>query len=294
MDSPFPTLQFIRDIFQCSSDISDATSRGVEVVLLSFFFGTIFVGSYILLRNFRGKSIWHGNRMITHCHYSHATDKSEVLLYDGEVCFRAFHMRCLNTPVNPLLLTEKDDNRNGNGNGNDESWFCPYCTALVETVHYVGEEYRGDMVADNDDGPGRASRRGGENGNKGDDENDDDDNGDKNRVAVVDDDNNQGSEASWEGAEDVFPEAETELELARKREEGERDENSDIMLCCLLGLHFAGGGSSGSGSGNGEVNNGNDGGGGGILSYDNRYDKEADGDFGWRSSCEDDNDYGNE
>ena len=50
MDSPFPPLKSIRATLQRSSDISDATSRGVEVIFLSFFFGTILVGSYILLR----------------------------------------------------------------------------------------------------------------------------------------------------------------------------------------------------------------------------------------------------
>ena len=55
--------------------------------------------------------------------------------------------------------------------------------------------------------------------------------------------------------------------MARKWEEGERVENLDIMVCCLLGLNFAGDFSSGSGSGNGKGNYGNDKGGGGILSY---------------------------
>ena len=37
VDIPLPTLQFICATLQRNPDISDATSRGVEVVLLSFF-----------------------------------------------------------------------------------------------------------------------------------------------------------------------------------------------------------------------------------------------------------------
>ena len=111
-------------------------------------------------------------------------DENNVLICYGEECFRAFHMICLDPPIDPLLLTENDDNGNGNSNGKDKSWFCPYYTALAETVHYVGEEYSGDTADDNDGGPGRGGHRGWENGNKGNDDNENDDNSDKNIVLL--------------------------------------------------------------------------------------------------------------
>ena len=148
-------------------------------------------------------------------------------------------------------------------------------------------------MADNTGGPGRGGLSGGENWNNSDDDNDDDGNDDKRIVAVVDNNssNNQGSEASWEGTQDAFPESKTDLESARKWEEGERDENSDIIFCHLLGLYLAGDGNSGSGIGNVEGKDGNDRRGDSILSNNDGYNKEADGEFEGRSSCDSNKDF---
>ena len=65
VESPFPPLQFVRATLPRRLYISDPILRGVEVILLSFVFGAILVGSYILLRNFTGNYIWNCNLNIT-------------------------------------------------------------------------------------------------------------------------------------------------------------------------------------------------------------------------------------
>ena len=60
--SSFRPLQCICATIPRSSDISNPTLRGVEVVFLRFVFGAILVGSYILLCNSRGNYIWRCNQ----------------------------------------------------------------------------------------------------------------------------------------------------------------------------------------------------------------------------------------
>jgi hypothetical protein len=74
------------------------------------------------------------------CFVGHATDENDVILCDGEHCFRAYHMKCVSPHVTLQQVEEEDD------------WFCPICTAVAKLVANIQSEYTGDdWQADNDD-----------------------------------------------------------------------------------------------------------------------------------------------
>jgi hypothetical protein len=119
----------------------------------------------------------------TVCFSGHTEEQNDVVMCDGEHCFRAMHMKC----VSPVVTQEKlDSDVNG-------TWFCPFCTAFATMIHHTQVTYYGD----------------------GEDEQ---------------------SQSSWEKADEVFPEAEKQMMIAKQWKRGHRDEISDELLSNLLGI----------------------------------------------------------
>ena len=74
------------------------------------------------------------------CFVGDASDENDVILCDGENCFRAYHMNCVSPHVTLEQVEEEDD------------WFCPICTAMAKLIANIQSEYTGDdWQADNDD-----------------------------------------------------------------------------------------------------------------------------------------------
>jgi len=68
------------------------------------------------------------------CFSGHTSEGNDVIMCDGEHCFRAFHMKCVDPPITQKML---DEDENG-------TWFCPFCTSFATNLHYIQREYRGD------------------------------------------------------------------------------------------------------------------------------------------------------
>lgn len=66
----------------------------------------------------------------TCCNEGHASHENDLLLCDGENCYRAFHMHCLEPKLTPEELAS-DENDN---------WFCPFCSAHAMLVHWTQRE----------------------------------------------------------------------------------------------------------------------------------------------------------
>jgi hypothetical protein len=66
------------------------------------------------------------------CFKGDATDENDLLMCDGQGCFRAHHMQCHIPIITPQDVQDEDD------------WFCPLCTALAKLVAEVQSEYTGD------------------------------------------------------------------------------------------------------------------------------------------------------
>ena len=69
------------------------------------------------------------------CYSGHVDeeDENDVVMCDGQHCFRAFHMKCCMPNVTQKML---DDSPDG-------TWFCPYCVCFAKTIHYTESEYHG-------------------------------------------------------------------------------------------------------------------------------------------------------
>ena len=117
------------------------------------------------------------------CFKGDATDDNDLLMCDGQGCFRAHHMHC-HTPV----ITESDAQ-------DEEDWFCPLCKSLAKLVADVQSEYTGDEWYNED----------------------------------------AGSVASWECANDVFPEAPEEHEMAMKWKLNNIDAETKAYLNSMFG-----------------------------------------------------------
>ena len=61
------------------------------------------------------------------CYSGEATDENDVLLCDGEGCFRAMHMKCTTPNVTKEELEKHPD----------DNWFCCYCTAFAHLIYQV-------------------------------------------------------------------------------------------------------------------------------------------------------------
>lgn len=69
------------------------------------------------------------------CYSGHVDeeDENDVVMCDGQHCFRAFHMKCCMPNVTQKML---DDSPDG-------TWFCPYCVCFAKTIHYTESEHHG-------------------------------------------------------------------------------------------------------------------------------------------------------
>ena len=67
------------------------------------------------------------------CFSGEVEEDNDVIMCDGEHCFRAFHMKCCAPHVTQKML---DEDKYG-------VWFCPYCVCFAKTVHYAQTEYNG-------------------------------------------------------------------------------------------------------------------------------------------------------
>ena len=125
------------------------------------------------------------------CFNGEVHQENDVIMCDGENCFRAFHMKCCNPVVTQKML---DDDEQG-------TWFCPYCYALANAIHYTQTQYYGDEVDEEEEGK-----------------------------------QDERSSNSWDEAEDVFPESVVELSSADLWKHGKGDEKSDEYLSSFLGI----------------------------------------------------------
>jgi len=126
---------------------------------------------------------------------------------DGKNCFRAFHMKCCSPVVTQKML---DDDEHG-------TWFCPYCCALANFIHYTQTEYLGDEI---------------------DEDADEEKDEDKNENENENENEENGKTKSWDEAKDVFLEAAIELSSAKLWKNGQRDDASDKFLSSILGLQL--------------------------------------------------------
>ena len=67
------------------------------------------------------------------CFSGHVEEEDDVIMCDGEHCFRALHMKCCAPHV-----TQKNLDEDTYG-----VWFCPYCVCFAKTLHYTQTEYEG-------------------------------------------------------------------------------------------------------------------------------------------------------
>jgi len=148
------------------------------------------------------------NVMCSNCFSGHTiSEENDILLCDGEHCFRSFHFRCVYPPVTQKMLDSDEEG----------TWFCPYCTIYANTIHYIQAEYMGDEWDER---------------NVAKDTIGNDRNGEK---VLIDEEENQ-SIISWNNAEDIFPEAPSELDAAMKWNDGIRDGSCDYLLGSLIGV----------------------------------------------------------
>ena len=68
------------------------------------------------------------------CFIGDASDDNDVLLCDGDGCYRAYHMKCVRPEIAPDDISEDED----------DDWFCPICSALGHLLNQVQSRYMGD------------------------------------------------------------------------------------------------------------------------------------------------------
>jgi hypothetical protein len=132
------------------------------------------------------------------CQVGDATDENDVLLCDGQGCYRAFHMKCIHPEVTPKDIEDED-----------EDWFCPMCSTISNFIMEVqivcmGEEWEHRR---------RASA-----------------------ANIKNDDSS--SLRSWAGVDEVFPTAEWEYEAAMKLKRGRQNDDTRELLAIYLGEDF--------------------------------------------------------
>ncbi|CAJ1927291.1 unnamed protein product [Cylindrotheca closterium] len=76
------------------------------------------------------------------CMVGDSTDDNDVLLCDGEGCYRAFHMKCIHPEIKLQDLEDED-----------EDWFCPLCAATANYTHGIYDALRegGDDESDDEE-----------------------------------------------------------------------------------------------------------------------------------------------
>jgi hypothetical protein len=140
------------------------------------------------------------------CLNGDSSDDNDMIMCDGGQCFRAYHANCLHPQVPPEILQDETAN-----------WFCPYCQALGDALHTI---QRLSMNAD--EWEERMERKA------------------KAKAAHCqyqrNNHDNASVAASWEEAEDVFPEADWELKTAVRLKAGEHDKETQRLLMRMLGM----------------------------------------------------------
>jgi hypothetical protein len=175
------------------------------------------------------------------CLCGDCTDENDLLMCDGQHCYRAFHMHCIYPPIEQV-----DEN-------DDTDWFCPYCETMANLLLKIQTETNRILRNDDDDewerrrylryqqqkkkekvAKTKTMKRGRhvvENESK---------------LAPPDDKNNNNttndevdSLKSWENVQtDVFPEAEWEYDVTQrlKKQRGLRDHiDIEILLARIQG-----------------------------------------------------------
>ena len=137
------------------------------------------------------------NLTCVQCNLAVSSDDNDLLMCDGEGCFRCFHQKCIYPEVDEDELHE------------DVDWFCPYCSALGKWIHYAQVEYLGDVWLERERRKSSNAKR---------------------------DASDEDTLASWEHPSDVFPEAVEEERVASRLERGKRNDLTDRWLCNLLGI----------------------------------------------------------
>lgn len=67
------------------------------------------------------------------CHQGTASDDNDLILCDGNGCYRAYHMKCCKPEITAQDLKNEDDD-----------WFCPICSGLADLLLLIQSEYMGD------------------------------------------------------------------------------------------------------------------------------------------------------
>ena len=176
------------------------------------------------------------------CLCGECTDENDLVMCDGQNCYRAFHMRCI---YPPMEVNEDDDN---------SDWFCPYCQTMADLLLKVQTETNRILRHDDDDewerrrylryqqqqkkekaAAAAASTK--KHRNKK--------NSSQNPLILVttdgdnDSNNDNDSLKSWENIHrDVFPEAEWEYQVAQrlKKQRGLRNHiDIEILLARIQG-----------------------------------------------------------
>lgn len=132
------------------------------------------------------------------CLLGESSDDNDLVLCDGQGCFRAYHVHC----VHPLIEANDQDD-----------WFCPLCHTMAHSLLQIQTETSGG-----DEWEQRRLQRGHHH---------------KNNIAqeVVEED----SLKSWQGVEDVFPEVTWEYPTARHLLQGIRNPHTEQLLAKVLG-----------------------------------------------------------
>ena len=145
------------------------------------------------------------------CMENYATDENDMVLCDGNGCFRAYHQHC----VKPAVCLSEDE---------ADDWFCPLCSGQADLLHHVQSEYMGDeweqrriqrqLIAEEMQ---ESSRR-------------------KKKTTAVDEIDDSLSLRSWADVNEVFPNAEEDYPAAILLRKGIRNAVSTALVSRVLGL----------------------------------------------------------
>jgi PHD-finger len=135
------------------------------------------------------------------CLKGECSDENDLLMCDGNGCFRAYHMECVHPHVSPDTAAEEHA---------DDDWFCPLCETLADVLYQIqagtvgGEEWEERRLAR----PSHTTEE----------------------TDVVD------SLASWTDADQVFPDAEWAFQTAQQLRRGVHSADTQRLLSQVLGM----------------------------------------------------------
>jgi PHD-finger len=138
------------------------------------------------------------------CLKGECSDENDLLLCDGNGCFRAYHMECLHPHVSPETAAEDHA---------DDDWFCPLCETLADVLYQIqvgtvgGEEWEERRLARHQQQSNAAEET---------------DVGD--------------SLASWTDADQVFHDAEWAYQTVQQMRQGVHTADSQRLLSQVLGM----------------------------------------------------------